>query len=177
VKYLFRRARAADGFALVEVIGVMSILVTVVTLVTALVTSGAKAEIELSDRLQAQQEARLALDRMRGELRCGDSLTLTSASAFTVSLPAACPTSGGVNALVTYDVQAVAGAAGRFQLRRSGTVVADFLATANAFSYIAPSATTLGRLGVDLRVNVRPSDPTEEWRLQDAIALRNTVRA
>jgi hypothetical protein len=90
-----------------------------------------------------------------------------------VSLPANCPSSGGVDVDVTYDV---VGAAGRFQLRRAGTVVADFLAANTVFSYVAPNATTLGRLGVDLRVNVNPGEATEEWRLQDAIALRNTER-
>jgi hypothetical protein len=97
----------------------------------------------------------------------------------TITLPAGCPTSGGTQTTVVYDT-ASAGT-NRYTLRRkrgTGTAVAiaDYLTTANIFSYVAPSATTLGKLHVDMSVNLYPNEAWKRWRLVTDIVLRNTTR-
>jgi hypothetical protein len=70
----------------------------------------------------------------------------------------------------------------RYQLRRKqGTAaavpIADHLTSGSVFSYAAPSTTSLGRLSVDMRVNVYPNEAWKTWRLTADIVLRNTTRA
>ncbi|MDQ3890904.1 MAG: hypothetical protein M3312_10200, partial [Actinomycetota bacterium] len=57
------------------------------------------------------------------------------------------------------------------------TRIADYLTTGAVFTYFGPSPTTLGRLHVDLAVNLVPSQTSKTWRLTDDIVLRNTTRA
>ncbi len=163
------------GFTLVELVGVMLILVVILTAVTALFISGSRAEVDLNRRFQAQQEARLATDRMRQEVHCASDLTLTSAASVTITLPAACPTAGGSVTTVTYSTNLVS--AERFEVQRNGQVIADFLTTGNVFSYVPPSTEALGKLHLDFPVNIFPAEAWKQWRLATDIVLRNTVRA
>ena len=66
---------------------------------------------------------------------------------------------------------------GRYQLRRAGVRVADYVAAATVFNYTAQSTSGLGKLDVDLPVNLKPTDTTKEWRLVADIVLRNTTRS
>src|SRR5918999_776283 len=68
--------RGEEGYTLVELIAVMAILLTVLTALTALFASGAKAELDANRRFEAQQEARLAVDRMRREIHCASAVAL-----------------------------------------------------------------------------------------------------
>jgi type II secretory pathway pseudopilin PulG len=174
-----------EGYSLVELIAVMAILLTVLTALTALFASGAKAELEANRRLDAQQEARLAVDRMRREIRCASAVTLDAADStvvdgntaykkITATLPGRCPTTGGTDTTVVYETQAAGG--GRFQLRRAGVRIADHITASHVFSYVPPSSAALGRLTVDLPVNLNPSETWKRWRLTSEIVLRNTVR-
>ncbi len=176
-----RRARSSQpiasreaGFTLVELIGVMAILIIVLTAVTTLFVSGSRAQVDLNERFHAQTEARVATDRIRHEVHCASDLNLGSAASITVTLPAACPSAGGVPTTVVYDTALVGGSL--FELRRDGSRIADWLTSGDIFSYIAPSADTLGKLHLDLPVNVDPSQPWKEWRLQTDVVLRNTTR-
>jgi type II secretory pathway pseudopilin PulG len=179
------RARGEGGYTLVELIAVMTILLTVLTALTALFASGAKAELDANRRFDAQQEARLAVDRMRREIHCASAVALNAADStvvdgrtvykrITVTLPGHCPTAGGAEATVVYDTEAVA--ADRYGLRRAGTRIADHVTTSHVFAYVPPSTSTLGRLTVDLPVNVNPSEGWKRWRLTSDIVLRNTLR-
>ena len=66
----------------------------------------------------------------------------------------------------------------------SAVTVADYLTQSNVFTYYKPQPDsvagakdgTLGRLNVNLPVNVKPSEGWKQWRLQDDIVLRNTIR-
>ena len=71
-------------------------------------------------RFQAQQEARLALDRLRRELHCSSGITATpntAVSSITVALPSQCPSSGGVAISVVYDASLVS--TSRYSIRRT----------------------------------------------------------
>ncbi len=167
--------RSQEGFSLVELIAVMVILLTVLTALTTLFVSGAKAQVEQNRRFEAQQEARLAADRMRREVHCASGVTVASAASIEVTLPGHCPSAvGGATTVVTYATQAVG--ANRYRLKRGSAIVSDFLTSPNVFSYVAPSAASLGKLHLDLRVNVNPSEGWKTWHLETDIVLRNTVR-
>jgi prepilin-type N-terminal cleavage/methylation domain-containing protein len=170
-----RSPRGQCGFTVIELVTAMAILLVVLTAIASMLTSGTKAEIEMNHRFQAQQEARLAVDRMRREIHCSEGVTLSSASSITVALAASCPTAQGSAQNVVYDTVNVS--SGRFQLRRAGVRVADYLTSGDVFSYVVPSATTLGKLQVDLPVDLTPTNTLGRWELRADIVLRNTARA
>lgn len=179
--------RDEGGYSLVELLAVMSIFLIILTALTTLFASGAKAELDVNRRFEAQQNARLALDKLRRELHCSsgitgaDGLPLPSSPVTTikVTLPSHCPTAGGQIITVVYDT-ASAGA-NRWKLRRTKTggstiQIADYLTNDDVFTYFAQSASTRARLHVDLPVNVNPNEGWKQWRLIDDIVLRNTLR-
>jgi len=139
-----------------------------------------KAELNADKRYRAQDQARLAVDRMRREIHCASAISATS-STVTATVPGHCPSAvGGNTTTIVYTLQSVSGS--RYQLRRTvnagaAATVADYLATNNAFSYSAPSTSSLGKLSVDFQVNLKPAEGWMTWRLQTDIVLRNTVRA
>jgi hypothetical protein len=54
---------------------------------------------------------------------------------------------------------------------------ADFLTTGRVFpAYIAPASGSLGKLSVNLPVDVKPNDAKQRYVLKDDIVLRNTSR-
>jgi prepilin-type N-terminal cleavage/methylation domain-containing protein len=181
------RGRAPDGgYTMIELLAVLAIFLTVVTALTTLFISGSKAELDANNRFQAQQNARLALDRLRRELHCssgitktdGTALTATPVAAIRVALPSHCPSAGGASITVDYTV--VAKGSSRWELQRvkSGTAVpiADYLVEDEIFTYTAASASTRALLHVDMPVNVNPNEGWKSWRLVDDIVLRNTLR-
>lgn len=72
------RIRAEDGYSLVELLIVLAILGIVVGGLTQLFTSGANSEIDQNNRVQAQQQARVALDRLRREAHCASGVTFAN---------------------------------------------------------------------------------------------------
>ena len=60
--------------------------------------SAMKSQNDQTNRTQAQQDARLGLDKLRREIRCASDLTTPSgypASSITITLGSYCPTAGG----------------------------------------------------------------------------------
>ena len=167
------------GYSLTELITVMAILGIVLVGITAMFSAGVRAEMRASRESQAQQNARLALDRLRRELHCASAISATNGvavSTITVTLPAVC---FGSDTTVTYATASLG--ASRWELTRTGnsgtpTTVADYLTSSTPFTYYVPASGTLGRLSVDIPVNVNPTDLSTQWRLQDDIVLRNTAR-
>ena len=99
------RSRAQDGFTLAEMLVVLAILGIVLAGLTQLFTSALKSQTDQTNRTQAQQDARLALDKLRREIHCASGVTPTSgypASAITVTLGSYCPTAGGAATTVTW---------------------------------------------------------------------------
>jgi prepilin-type N-terminal cleavage/methylation domain-containing protein len=176
LRRLVRRAREERGYTMIELLVVMIILVTIVTALTTLFVSGAKAQLDSNRRFEAQQSARLAADRMRREVHCANAVNVTSASNITVVIPGHCPTAvGGATTNVSYATELVA--ADRYRLKRGATTIADYLTSGDVFSYVVPSTSTLGKLRLDVQVNVNPSEGWKEWHLVTEIVLRNTTRS
>lgn len=177
VRMLGRRLREQAGYTMMELLIVLTILGTVTGAITTLFVQASNAEFDMNRRFQAQQSARVAIDKMRREIHCSNGITPTGvSSSITVTLPAQCPSAGGVLTNVTYDMnQVVAGQ--RYQLRRNGVVLADFSTAQNAFNYTAPvTDVSLGKLTVTLPINTKPANTAKQWKLVADIVLRNTTR-
>jgi type II secretory pathway pseudopilin PulG len=175
ISRLRRILASEDGYTLIELLQVTVLLGVVLGALTAVFVSALNSEVEMNRRFQAQQEARLAVDKMRREIHCASVISPTGASAsITVTLPAGCPTSIGATSNVTYATQSIA--PDRWELRRNGVRVADFITAATVFDYAAQSTTSLARLRVELPVNTRPAETGKTWRLVADIVLRNSSR-
>ena len=119
--------RDEGGYSLVELLAVMSIFLIILTALTTLFASGAKAELDVNRRFEAQQNARLALDKLRRELHCSSGITAldgtplpgTPVTAIKVTLPSHCPSAAGQVVTGVYDT-ASAGS-NRWKLRRTKT--------------------------------------------------------
>jgi prepilin-type N-terminal cleavage/methylation domain-containing protein len=170
-----RRLRSEGGYTLIELTMVLAILGVVVGALTTLFVRAMNAEVDANRRFRAQQDARVAVDKMRRELHCASAISPAGASAsINVTLPGQCPSAGGSQTVVTYDV---VGSGQRFQLRRNAVQLADYVTVQNAFNYTAPvTGTSLGKLRVTLPINIDPSNGIKEWKLEADIVLRNTTR-
>lgn len=181
MRRLRRVVLGEGGHSLIELVVVMGILGTVLGGLTTLFVQGSNAELDLNLRFQAQQNAALALRKLRAEVHCTSSVTPAGASStITLTLPAQCPIGGGGTAS-----WCTVGSGSRYALYRkagatcdaSGELVADYLTTGTVFTYTGQvTGTSLAKLRVDLPVNVRPSRPVLQYRLVDEIVLRNSTR-
>jgi prepilin-type N-terminal cleavage/methylation domain-containing protein len=169
-----RIVAARAGYTLVELLLVVAILSVVLGALTTLFIRASNAQLDMNRRFQAQQTARLAVDRMRREIHCASAITPTGvSSSISVTLPGQCPTAGGSETTVTYDMT---GSGQRWQLRRNSVNLADYVTIQNVFDYTAPVAgSSLGKLRVTLPINTKPGS-AKEWRLVGDIVLRNTTR-
>ncbi len=167
------RLRDEAGYGLVEAVATLAILGTVIGAVTSLFVSGSRAQVQMNERFQAQNSARLAIDRLRRDVHCSSAAT---ASATSATLTNACLTQSSV----TWCTVA---SGGDFQLRRlagagtcatGGRVFAESLTSGAVFMYQAPSISNLGKLRVDLRVQL--DSMRTPYRLCDLLVLRNTTR-
>jgi prepilin-type N-terminal cleavage/methylation domain-containing protein len=177
LRKLRRRFAGQAGYSMLELLMVMVILGTVIGALTTLFVQASNAEFDMNRRFQAQQAARVAIDKMRREIHCASAITPTGvSSSISVTLPSQCPTAGGVQTTVTYDMnQIVAGQ--RYTLRRNTVILADYSTLQNAFNYTAPVAgVSLGKLTVTLPINTRPSDAGKQWKVVADMVLRNTTR-
>jgi prepilin-type N-terminal cleavage/methylation domain-containing protein len=87
-----------DGFTLVEMLVVLTILGIVLAGLTVLFTGAISSQSDQTNRAQVQQDARLGLDRLRREIRCASDITPASgypASAVTITLGSYCTIAGG----------------------------------------------------------------------------------
>ena len=167
------------AYTLIEMLTVLVIFGTVMTALMALFVQGTNAELDMNNRFQAQQDARLALDKIRREAHCASAVTVASTSSVTLSLPAYCPTGNGSVTWCTVSL-----GTSRYGLYRktgatcdsTGIRWADHLTTANVFTYAAQSSTSLAKLSVDFPINVKPSRTVDTYELKDDIVLRNSLR-
>ncbi len=69
------RLAQPNGVTLVEMLVVLAVLAIVLGGLTTLFLSASTSQIDQSSRVQAQQEARLALDALRREIHCAKAIT------------------------------------------------------------------------------------------------------
>jgi prepilin-type N-terminal cleavage/methylation domain-containing protein len=174
------RLRGEAGYSLVEMLTVLVIMSIVFTGITDVFVSGSKAQVDQSNRFQAQLGTRLALDKIRKDIHCASDVTPYATNAITLKLPSGC---GGD---VSWCTAAVSGYTNRYRLYRqagttctagSGVQVADYLTSPNAFPSFAHTVgcKCLASLQVDFVVSNKGST-VEAYELTDTIFLRNSTR-
>ena len=187
---LLRALRGERGYSLIEMLIVLSIMSVVMGALTTVFVQASNSELDMNNRFQAQQESRLALDKMRREVHCGSVATPAgSSSSVTLTLPAYCKTGSGSITWCTRNVST-----NRYALYRvvgatcsGGVKWADYLVPTSSatvcsgtlciFTYVAQSTSSLAKLHVDFPVNVKPSKSVELYELADDIVLRNSTRS
>ena len=202
-----RRATDERGFTMVEMLIVCMILGVVLTGITAVFVSGSHSELNLNNRVQAQQAAQLALDALRTDAQgaCAANVpsgtTLVLGHPLTVVSPAVpdLTTCGAANTAsyvkVVWCALASPTVTGQYALYRAtptgsnnctsatGKLEADNLTSNAVFSY--PLGTT--QIQVEqlqtVKVNISVSRKTatnqagELYDLGEALTLRNSVYA
>jgi prepilin-type N-terminal cleavage/methylation domain-containing protein len=191
-----RRWRGEDGMTLVEMLIVMAVLGLVLAPLSAAFASAFSTELSQGNRFQAEQSARLALNRMRKDMHCGHAvggLTANTGGGWTLLLTqtnasgvAECPGLVQTNAAsVQWCTVPVAGATSRYRLFREndtsqscdGTVSTfetDYLTRADLWTQPACTSGNYPTVAVTLPVNVDPvKHPASTYELDDEIALRN----
>jgi type II secretory pathway pseudopilin PulG len=184
--------RDERGFTVFELLVVLVILVTVIGAILTAFTSALGSEVDLSARVRAQEQARLALDTLRRDVHCASEtsgLTVdVPSSRVTFLLPFGCPSV--VTEYVTWCTRTT-GAASRFTVYRNahavndpavdycaepgGVTWADFVTNAEVFTYSHPDERR-AQVSVDLLVDVDPASPSRAFALRDALVLRNSDR-
>lgn len=184
VRRALRALRGEAGFTLTELLTVLVILGIILAGLTSVFVSASTAEIDMNRRFQAQQNARLAVDKLRREIHCASAVTVTAAD-IELTLPTSCPTGSGT---VTWCTRAFS--TYRSQLFRvagstcaGGTLYADYLVSGSVFSSLVPTTGSgqLSKLRADLQVDLTPGTTgtatVGRYRLADDIVLRNSTRA
>jgi len=173
------RLRGQVGYSLVEMLTVLVIMSIVFAGITDIFVSGSKAQTDQDNRFQAQLATRLALDKIRKDVHCASDVTPYATTSVTLKRPSGC---GGD---VSWCTAAVTGFTNRYRLYRqlgttcgtSGTMVADYLTSANAFPAFAHTVgcQCLASLQVDFNVSNKGSTK-DAYELSDTIFLRNSTR-
>ncbi|HXG75723.1 MAG TPA: prepilin-type N-terminal cleavage/methylation domain-containing protein [Gaiellaceae bacterium] len=176
------RARLAEerGFTLIELLTALSMLVIVVTALSAALVSAGNAERDMNRRFGSQINARLALDMLRREVHCAASVT-GAADEIQIVLGNRCPTAAG-GTTVRWCAE---GSGTRYALYRqlgascstSGAKRVDYLTTNALFAITASSSSSLAYVTVTLPVNTNPASGRPDYRLTDDIVLRNSTRS
>ena len=190
-----RLAREQTGYTLVELLTVIVILGVVMEGLTTMFVTASNAQVDMNNRFQAQQTARVALDKIRREVHCASGAASTpqnqQVSLVNLNLATYCKTYSG-SAVVTWCTRtsATSGYA-LYRINSSsstctgGVKWADNLqATSTAptcsgalcvFNYQTQTG-YLARLHVDFPVNVKPTKSVETYELVDDLVLRNSAR-
>jgi prepilin-type N-terminal cleavage/methylation domain-containing protein len=186
---LLERLRGEEhGYSLVELLVVMAILGTVLGGLTTVFVSGSNAQLQLTRRYQAQQQARLALDKLRVDIHCasaaqaqtintypGVKLNVTNCytTATTVSWCAVQSTTPSRYTL--YRTTATTNTCTSSDTSR--LFVADYLTSNNVFTTSAIPQYALQTVGVDIKVSANPTSATKDpYELTDSIVARNATR-
>ena len=189
-----RLRHAEDGYTLVELIVVMAILGIVLSGLTAVFVGGSNAEAQLNHRFQAQQQARLALDRIRGDIHCASRaqvlaintypalrLDVTSCSAGTTTYDYWCAVSASTTP-VRYQLWRTWSTAAPTTATCTSTDTARVLVSSNlvssaAFTTNATPLNGLQTVAVDFKVSGNPTSNTSElYELAGSIVARNAPR-
>jgi prepilin-type N-terminal cleavage/methylation domain-containing protein len=180
-------AAKEEGYTLVELLVVMLILGTVLAGLTTVFVGGSNAEIRLNRRFQAQQQARLALDRIRTDIHCASAAQQQTIGTYTGSLKLAETSCYAYAATPTVSWCPVSVTATRYQLYRSTAttnictssdatrvLIADYLTTSSVFTTAAIPQNSLQTVGIDLKVSANTKTSTlDVYKLTDSIVVGN----
>jgi type II secretory pathway pseudopilin PulG len=198
------RARLAqeDGMTLIELLWSLGILAFVLSGIIAVFISGLHSEFDMNQRFQAQQEARLALQTMRSDLRSACTAAVSSSSPPTVtkdivvlgfcsnstttwsSTPVSYTTWCARNEGGTpvhyglYRETASDPGPGGCATATTGIREADWLTQTGVLAGVftcVPSATARPELGVSVPVDAYPKNSAGVYALSDTILLRNAA--
>jgi Tfp pilus assembly protein PilW len=169
------------GYSAVELLTVAAVMTIVLGAITGLFVAGAHGELDSNRRFQAQNNARLGLDRLRRDVHCSESGTPSGPTdSVTLNLPSYCRSGSGP---VTWCVQTTSGRKGLFRVTGStctgGVKLIDYLVVnsgTNVFCFTPSSTVRRAVLKVSLAVNLEPvTRPYSTYLLRDQIAFRNTT--
>jgi prepilin-type N-terminal cleavage/methylation domain-containing protein len=179
--------RGDGGYTLIEMLVAMVILGIVLGGLTTVFVNGSAAELDLNRRFQAQQQARLALDKFRVDAHCATAAQAQTINTYpgvklAVANCYATPT-------VSWCAVQVTAAPPRYQLYRttsttnvcqvadaSRMLIADYLTTTTNFTTAAIPQFGLQTIGVDFKVSVNPTTTRDVYELTDSMVARNSTR-
>lgn len=171
--------RDESGYTLVELMTVLLIFGTVMGALVSLFVAATESEVQSNRRFQAQQNARLALDKLRREVHCASTASVTGGGAHvTLTLP-----NSSCRGYPEVSWCAV-GSGSRYALYRvlgtsctsAGTKFVDYLTSNALFTFASATTTVLSRLTVRFPVNTMPSQGEEAYTIEDELTLRNSAR-
>ena len=173
------------GYTLVEMLVVMSILGVVIAGLTGVFVSGSRAELDLNRRFQAQQQARLALDKIRVDLHCASAAEVDSTYGYLKIQEDNCTSTH-----ITYCALTSPTMSSRYALYRTTNTtssrctssdtsmvkIADYLTKKTGlWTFSAPDG-LLEMISIDFPVSVNPTATRDVYELKDTLVARNSVR-
>jgi prepilin-type N-terminal cleavage/methylation domain-containing protein len=179
------------GYTLVEMLVVMSILGVVIAGITTVFVSGSHAELDINRRFQAQQEARLALDKIRADLHCAQKAEAQTIGTAPNAYPGLKISAPNCNATtISWCVLTSPTMSTRFALYRTTATanicqstdtsrvrIADYLTTSTGvFSTPTVQQDSLEFVLVDFPISANPTATRDVYELKDAIVARNSAR-
>ncbi len=176
------------GYTLVELIVVVAILGVVLSGLTTVFVGGSNAEISMNRRFQAQQQARLAIDRLRGDIHCASAAQAQTIGTYP-GIKLAVANCYSTTPTISWCAVQVSASPARYQLYRSTAtssicttsdaarvLVADYITTSAVFTTATILQYSLQTVGVDLNVSANPTTTRDAYRLTDSIVARNSTR-
>ena len=185
---LLQVVRGEAGYSMVELLVVMVILGTILGALTTVFVQGSNAELEANRRVQAQLQTTAAFDRLRRDIHCASSASVSGATLTLSGCPSGTVTWCAVGSGTRYTLYRASGAT----CDSSGKLYADYLTSTagTADTQCSPTsaakplflaisqvaATSLAKVCVDVRVSVNPAKSVDTFELLDAVILRNSTR-
>ena len=189
------RAREEHGFSLIEMVVVCAILGVVLGGITTVFVGGSHAELNMNNRFQAQQAARLALAALRADAHVACAANVPSGATLVLALV---PTSldlttcGAAHTAaypkVVWCALASPTVTGQYALYRSmpttdsscttanGKLEADNLASNSIFTTVSPiPVEQLETFTANMTVTRRSGTAGVPYTLSEPLTLRNTV--
>jgi hypothetical protein len=163
----------------------MSILSVVMAGLTTVFVGGSHAELDLNRRFQAQQQARLAVDKIKVDLHCASAAEVDATYGYLKIAEDNCSSTH-----VTYCAEASPTMTGRYALYRTtdtttarctssdtqDVLVADYLTkNTGLWSFSAPDG-LLEMISIDFPISVNPTATRDVYELKDTLVARNSVR-
>jgi prepilin-type N-terminal cleavage/methylation domain-containing protein len=177
-----------DGFGLIELLVVMVILAAIMGGLTTALVQGSNTELDLNRRFRAQEQARLALHRMRADIHCASAAQAQTIGTYP-GLKLAVASCYPSTPTVSWCVLTVSTSPLQYQLWRSTAtsnicatgdtsrvLVADYLTSSSVFTTATIPFQGLETVGVDFLVNVNPSAGRDVYELKDSIVASNSTR-